>query len=103
MGVEGEERMSIPSYADLRRAVSDAATDLPHPTKGDGHRYGRVVYFDGGHVGARIGGSHWIAEGGDHQDSILALAHFIGATPLDPKVTVRKVAETQFVARCRGE
>jgi hypothetical protein len=100
--------MTFPSYAELRLAVQQEATRLSHPTKvvrdrrlGEKpHKYGSIVYFEGGHVGVLVKGKYLIAEGDDHQDSILALAHHIGVTQLDNKVKVAKVSAGHFWLRC---
>lgn len=94
--------MTIPTFSSLRRLVADAADPLDHPTKGRGAKYGKVVYIDGGHVGARINGRYLIAEGDDHQDSVLALAHKLGATPLDPHVPIVELDREEFRLRITG-
>jgi hypothetical protein len=106
--MEDSGRMNVPTYAQLRAAVNQAAEDLDHPTKvmvdRDGnetpHKYGRVVYFEGGHVGAKIGSQYLIAEGESHELSVWALAHRADATPFDPKVKVQRVSAGHFWLRC---
>jgi hypothetical protein len=95
--------MSIPTYQELRRALDKRANKLTHPTKGtsmEPHKYGSVVYFEGGHVGLKANGKYYIAEGEDHQDSVMALAHELGITSLDPGVTVNEVDGGHFWLRC---
>lgn len=87
----------IPTYAELRHQVTEAAEDRPHPTKGvyqsgrhkgQPHRYGRLCYHEGGAVDGIFAGKLVTARGPDHQTSILALAHWLGITNLDPHVEV---------------
>lgn len=109
--MEADRGMSIPSYAELRASLTAAAESLEHPTKepitdrrgrAKPHKYGRVVYFDGGAVGMKYDGDLLIAEGADHQDSVLALAYRIGATSLNNGVVVQKVSAEEFRRRSTG-
>ena len=107
--------MSIPVYADLRTFVAGAVDTMTHPYKGvlDAtkkvmlpeeerfeHRYGKIVYFEGGHVGVKVGDRYLIAEGDDHQDSVWGLAVELGAPVVDPGVTVTEVDASHFWLRC---
>lgn len=103
----------IPTQQDLRKQISERATEMTHPTKvryryGDIDMdpnakpigFGRIVYFEGGHVGVLVDHAYLIAEGDDHQDSILALAHHLKMTALDNGVKVSEVTPGHFWLRC---
>jgi len=107
------------TYAQATSHVTNAAEELRHPQKagyaadplsgqlkprhqGKSHPYGRVVYIEGGHVAVKIGGKYLIAEGADHEQSMDALAHYIGAQPFDSGVEVREVSEADFYAALRS-
>jgi len=103
--------MTVPSVAELRRKVSEAAEPLEHPTKtgyhnveqnirlaNKPHKYGKVVYFDGGAVGIKNDGKLLVARGSDHGDSIWALAQHLGFVDFGPDVTVDEVTADEFKA-----
>lgn len=88
--------------ADLRRQVSDAATDLSHPWKtydvstaprlqGKQHPFGRLVYGEDGAVGGLFAGHYLIARGSNSDDSIWALALRQGFIDWGPPVRVDEV------------
>jgi hypothetical protein len=101
--------MSIPTVSELRRQVSEAAEPLEHPTKRGyhnveanvrlanlPHKYGKVVYFDGGAVGIKTGGKLLVARGADHDESMWALAQKLGFVDYGPEVTVDEVSADDF-------
>lgn len=111
--------MSVPSISELRHQVQEAAEPLEHPTKPGyhnvsdttntrlrdpqtgfsvPHKYGKVVYFDGGAVGIKNGGKFLVARGTDHNDSVWALAQKLGFVDYGPKVTVDEVDADAFKA-----
>lgn len=101
--------MSIPTAGQLRRWVQEAAEPLGHPTK-DGyynveanirlanlpHKYGRVVYQEGGAVGVLHDGVYLVARGADHDESIWALAQYMGYVDYGPEVAVEEVSGAEF-------
>jgi hypothetical protein len=101
--------MSVPNVADLRRKVGEAAEPLDHPTKtgyhnveqnirlaNKPHKYGKVVYFDGGAVGIKNGGKFLVARGDDHDESLWALAQHLGFVDYGPEATVDEVTADEF-------
>jgi hypothetical protein len=101
--------MTVPTVAQLRKQLQDAAEPLGHPTK-DGyhnveqnvrlanvpHKYGKVVYFGGGAVGLLTGGEYLVARGEDHDSSVWALAKHLGLVDFGPDVTVDVVSGADF-------
>lgn len=103
--------MSVPNVRELRRQVQEAAEQLEHPTKtgyhnveqnirlaNKPHKYGKVIYFDGGAVGIKNGGKFLVARGTDHDESIWALAQKLGFVEYGPTVTVDEVSADEFKA-----
>ena len=76
----------IAPYGALRAALNELARPLGHPTKGvytyglhegQQHKYGRVVYREGGEVGLLTARPkrYLIARGTNHEDSVRQLAY----------------------------
>jgi hypothetical protein len=94
--------MSIPTYAELRRAVDEAAEPIEHPTKGPDAKYGKVVYVEGGEVIVKVDDTYLSAKGEDHAESVWALAYKLRLTSYDPAVAVKQITRDEFVKRATG-